>query len=106
MPGLMPGIDVLAAIKQKGRGWRDKPGHDEKRIEHQALLLRDSRSSYICSNQTLVRLCASNSLSEFKFNQWARGELSNRVVEADSEFPKRLPLVERVVVGSDISDGE
>jgi hypothetical protein len=30
MPGLMPGIHVLAAIKQEGRVWRDELNHDEK----------------------------------------------------------------------------
>jgi hypothetical protein len=30
MPGLVPGIHVLAALKQEGVDGRDKPGHDEK----------------------------------------------------------------------------
>jgi hypothetical protein len=32
MPGLVPGIHVLAAVKQEDVDGRDKPGHDEKRI--------------------------------------------------------------------------
>jgi hypothetical protein len=31
MPGLVPGIHVLAALKKNVDG-RDKPGHDEKRL--------------------------------------------------------------------------
>jgi hypothetical protein len=30
MPGLVPGIHVFAATKQKNVDGRDKPGHDEK----------------------------------------------------------------------------
>jgi hypothetical protein len=30
VPGLVPGIHVLAALKQKDVDGRDKPGHDEK----------------------------------------------------------------------------
>jgi hypothetical protein len=30
MPGLVPGIHVLFAMKKKGVDGRDKPGHDEK----------------------------------------------------------------------------
>jgi hypothetical protein len=30
MPGLVPGIHVLASIEQEGVDGRDKPGHDEK----------------------------------------------------------------------------
>jgi len=30
MPGLVPGIHVLASIKQKYVDGRDKPGHDAK----------------------------------------------------------------------------
>jgi hypothetical protein len=29
MPGLVPGIHVLASFKQKDVDGRDKPGHDE-----------------------------------------------------------------------------
>ena len=31
MPGLVPGIRVLVAIKQKDVDGRDKPGHDADR---------------------------------------------------------------------------
>jgi hypothetical protein len=34
MPGLVPGIHVLAA--KKGMGGRDKPGHDERIDSRQA----------------------------------------------------------------------
>src|ERR1700722_11077738 len=30
MPGLVPGIHVLATPRQESRGGRDEPGHDEK----------------------------------------------------------------------------
>jgi hypothetical protein len=30
MPGLVPGIHVLATLSEKGVGGRDKPGHNEK----------------------------------------------------------------------------
>jgi hypothetical protein len=36
MPGLVPGIHVLASVKQKDVDGRDKPGHDEKRLPVQA----------------------------------------------------------------------
>jgi hydroxymethylglutaryl-CoA lyase len=29
MPGLVPGIHVLAVLKQEGVDGRDEPGHDE-----------------------------------------------------------------------------
>jgi hypothetical protein len=32
MPGLVPGIHVLAALSQKDVDGRTKPGHDENRI--------------------------------------------------------------------------
>ena len=30
MPGLVPGIHVLASVGEKNVDGRDKPGHDEK----------------------------------------------------------------------------
>jgi hypothetical protein len=39
----------------------------------------------------------------FALSGVARGELSNKIVEADGNFPKRSPPAEIVVVGSDIS---
>jgi hypothetical protein len=55
-----------------------------------------------------------NSFSEFEFNRWlvlnsnlirmALGELSDGVVEAGSDFAKRLPSASSVVVGSYISE--
>jgi hypothetical protein len=40
MPGLVPGIHVLAGLKQERRGWPDEPGHDEK--ENRFQLVRKS----------------------------------------------------------------
>jgi hypothetical protein len=37
MPGLVPGIHVLAALKQEGVDGRDKPGHDEKEARFQVV---------------------------------------------------------------------
>jgi hypothetical protein len=36
MPGLVPGIHVLLAIKTKDVNGRDKPGHDAKTIRGHA----------------------------------------------------------------------
>jgi hypothetical protein len=35
MPGLVPGIHVLAAFNKKDVDGRDKPGHDEKETRFQ-----------------------------------------------------------------------
>jgi hypothetical protein len=39
MPGLVPGIHVLAFANKVRRGWPDKPGHDDRHF----------RSKYLCS---------------------------------------------------------
>jgi hypothetical protein len=36
MPGLVPGIHVLASLSKKDVDGRDKPGHDENRLIQQA----------------------------------------------------------------------
>src|SRR6267378_3724593 len=37
MPGLVPGIHVLATLSEKGVDGRDKPGHDEKANHFQVI---------------------------------------------------------------------
>jgi len=37
MPGLVPGIHVLAILSEKGVDGRDKPGHDEKANHFQVI---------------------------------------------------------------------
>jgi hypothetical protein len=37
MPGLLPGIHVLASLRQEDVDGRDKPGHDEEQTRFQTV---------------------------------------------------------------------
>src|SRR5712691_4136375 len=56
MPGLVPGIHVLAALEQERRHGRDKPGHDEKENHFQVVRKSPKRWMHFRSGSEERRL--------------------------------------------------
>jgi phage terminase Nu1 subunit (DNA packaging protein) len=55
MPGLVPGIHVFAQRDQEDVDGRDKPGHDEKRIILERVLLKPAQPSAAPLTQNAAR---------------------------------------------------
>jgi hypothetical protein len=53
MPGLVPGIHVLAALRKRDVDGRDKPGHDEK--ENHFHVVRKRWLHFQSDSQDVVR---------------------------------------------------
>jgi hypothetical protein len=85
---VLPVVAIVAAIQEGQIGFN-----------FQQMLLRGSKSSYICNSGTRFGRAAPPSEQlrslNLNFNQAvARGELSNGLVEAGSDSPKRFPSLE------------